>query len=85
MSSTARAVQRTDPAVGAIAISYGGGDQTPNIPTRGLYITVAGTLVVTMLDGTTATLSGLLAGLVYPLCVQKITAAGSTAAGFFLL
>lgn len=80
----ARAVQRTDPAIGATLINYGAGDQEPEVPSRGLYITVAGTLVVTLLDGSTATLSALLAGFVYPIGVRKITQAGSTAAGFLL-
>jgi len=81
----ARAVQRTDPAIGAVAINYGAGDQTPEVPARGFYVTVAGTLVVTLLDGSTAVLSALLAGFVYPIGIRKITQAGSTAAGFLLL
>jgi hypothetical protein len=80
-----RAVQeRSDPAIGAIAISYGGGDQDINVPSRGLYISTAGNLVVLMANGDSVTLTGLLAGVVYPIAIKKITQAGSTAAGLIL-
>ncbi len=84
-SFPARAVQRTDPAIGAVHIDYAAADQDIDAAARGLYITVAGTLVVTLLDGSTATLSALLAGFVYPIGVRQITKAGSTAAGYVLL
>ena len=76
--------ERSDPAIGALAISYGGGDQDINIPARGLYISSAGNLAVVMLNGDSVTLTGLLAGVVYPIAVKKILNAGSTAAGLVL-
>ncbi len=83
---TPRAVKyRSDPAIGAVAISYGGGNQTISQPSRAIYISGAGALVVTMVDGSAATFSGLLAGVVYPFSIQGITQSGSSAAGVILL
>jgi hypothetical protein len=81
---TPRAVHRDDPAIGAVAINYAAADQTPEIPVRGFYITSGTTLVVTMLDGSTATLSGLIPGTVYWIGIRGITKAASTAAGYLL-
>ncbi len=75
----------SDPAIGVVAISYGGGDQVIVKASRGLYVTGAGTLVVTMADGSTATLSGLLAGIVYPFAIAGITQSGSSASGYILV
>lgn len=80
-----RAVQeRSDPAIGALAINYGAGDQDINVPSRGLYISGAGDLVVHMANGDVVTFTGLLAGTVYPIAVKKIVQAASTAAGLVL-
>ncbi len=78
--------ERSDPAMGGIAISYGGGDQVLTDPTiaRGLYISGAGALAVVMANGDVVTLSGLLAGVVYPIAVKQITQSGSSAAGVIL-
>jgi hypothetical protein len=76
---------RRDPAVGIVAIDYSGGNQTPSVPVRGVLVTTAGALSVVMADGTSGTISGLLAGVVYPLAVATVVQSGSTAAGFFLV
>ncbi len=79
-------LDRSDPAMGGIAINYSGGDQVLALPTiaRGLYISGAGALVVVMANGDAVTFSGLLAGIVYPIAVKQITASGSSAAGVIL-
>lgn len=70
----------------AIAINYGGGDQTLTNYSRGVYITTSGTLVVRLADDTAdATFSGLLAGQWYPLCISIIRQTSSTAAGLLLM
>lgn len=76
--------ERSDPAIGAIAIDYAAGDQDITVPSRGLYISSAGDLVVLMANGDAVTLTGLLAGVVYPIAVRKIIQAASTAAGLVL-
>lgn len=50
--------------------------------TRGIYIGGAGDLTVDMGDnGTNITFVGLMAGVLYPFCVQKVYATGTTATG----
>lgn len=72
-------------AVGAAAISYGGGDQEFTRAIRGVYIDTAGHLKVDMLDGTSGvTFSNLAAGAVYSIAITKIYQTGSTAAGLVL-
>lgn len=74
-----------DAAIGAVAISYGGGDQEFTRAVRGIYIGTAGNLKVDMADGTLGvTFSNLAAGSVYALKVTKIYQTGSTAAGLAL-
>ncbi len=73
-----------DPAGGAVAISYGGGDQTITVPSRAVYVSTAGDLKVDMLDGTTVTFTGLLVGMIYPIRFTKIYQTGSTATGLVL-
>lgn len=69
----------------AVAISYGGGDQTLALPGKGLYISTAGNLVVRLRGGATdTTLTGLLVGTVYYFEVVAIRQTGSTAAGLVL-
>lgn len=80
-----RAAAASDPAIGAVAISYGGGDQNLTGFVRGLYITTAGNLNVVFADGSNVTLTGLLAGTVYPFCLTQIKQSSSTAAGFVLI
>jgi hypothetical protein len=76
---------RRDPAVGIVAIDYSSTDHTPSVPVRGILVTSAGALAVVMVDGTSGTLSGLLAGVIYPLAVATVVQSGSSAAGFFLI
>jgi hypothetical protein len=75
----------SDPATGAVAISYGGGNQSLSTWGRGVYISTAGNLAVVMIDGTAVTFTGLLAGTIYPIAIKQVTQAGSTAAGLVLL
>lgn len=79
------AAKRSDPAQGAVAIDYSGGNQTLTTESRGVYIGTAGHLKVDMADGTTVTFSNLAAGTIYPLAFKKIYQTGSTAAGLVLL
>lgn len=74
-----------DPYVGAVAIDYSGGNQVLATHSRGIYVGVGGALAVTFIDGSTATLTGLVAGTVYRLCVKQINQTGSTATGCFAL
>lgn len=76
--------ERDDPAIGAVAIDYGGGDQDITVPARGLYIQTNGNLAVEMVNGDAVTFTGLLAGTIYPVCLRKILQTGSTAAGLVL-
>lgn len=78
-------LQASDPATGAVAISYGGGNQVLTTEARGVYISTAGDLAVVMRDGQAVTFTGLLAGQIYPICITQVTQTGSTAAGLVLL
>jgi hypothetical protein len=81
-----RPEDRSDPAIGVVLINYSSDQDLTGYPIRGFYLTTAGTLKVDMLDGSTATFSGLLAGTVYPFSITKIYSSGSTgAAGYVLL
>lgn len=76
----------SDPATGAVAINYAGGNQTLATCSRGVYIGTAGHLKVDMVDGQTEiTFSNLAAGQIYPFAITKIYQVGSTAAGVVLL
>lgn len=78
-------IRASDPATGAVAIDYSGGNQTLAVEARGIYISTAGHLNVTMRDGQTVLFSNLAAGQVYPFGVTAILQASSTAAGVVLL
>lgn len=56
-------------------------DTTEFRPTRGVYIGVSGDLKATFIDGSSATLTNLAAGVVHPLRVKLINATGTTATG----
>lgn len=74
------------PAIGAYVINYAGGDQDLSTRrVRGIYISTAGTLKVDFANGSTATLSGLAAGAVYPFAITKIYQVGSSAAAGHVL
>lgn len=49
--------------------------------TRGVYLGSAGNMKVTFEYGDTVTFSGLLAGIVYPFCVEKVFSTGTTVSG----
>jgi hypothetical protein len=71
----------SDPAIGAVAISYGGGDQDLSAyPVRGIHCNTAGDFKVDMVDGTTVTIT-CIAGVVYPYRIKTVYQTGSTAAG----
>jgi hypothetical protein len=69
--------------IGAIAISYGSGDQTLSGVPRGVYVAVTGHLKVDMANGTTATWSNLPVGQ-HSMAITKIYQTGSTASGLVL-
>ncbi len=69
-----------DPAIGAVVISYGGGDQTITGHARFLYITTAGNLKVDTARGDVGITLAFVTGLA-PIKVTKIYQTGSTAAG----
>lgn len=65
----------------------GGFDITPNdgadlsVLTRALMVAGAGDVVAVLKDGTTLTLPGLAAGVIYPIRVSRVNATGTTATG----
>lgn len=79
-------VQRVD-ASGQFAVSVTPSD-TVNLTmpsgtsfTKGIYVGVAGDLKVDMADGSTITFTNLASGVVHPLSVKRVYAAGTTATG----
>jgi hypothetical protein len=63
-------------------------NDTTNIapaPCDAFYVGGAGTVVVIDIGGTTLTLTGALAGTVYPLRVMRVLATGTTATGIIAL
>lgn len=79
-------VQENDPAIGAVAISYGSGDQDlSGYRVRGFHVDTAGALKVDMANGSTVTFATLTAGAFYPYAITKIYQTGSAAAGFVLV
>lgn len=49
------------------------------VPSRGLYVGGAGTVKVTMADGSVLTFSGVAAGTILPFIVTRVWAIGTTA------
>lgn len=72
------------PARDAAAITPSDATDLPR-PCRSIYVGSAGNLQVTMVSGATVTLTGLLAGVVYPLRVQRVWATSTTAANLVAL
>ncbi len=70
----------TAPARDADAITPSDTTDLPSA-TRALYVGEAGDLQVQMVSGQTVTLSNVQAGIVYPLRVSRVLAAGTTATG----
>lgn len=63
----------------SIAINVGGGDQTPTLPSAGLYVGGGGNLVCRMRNDTAdTTLTGLLVGTVYQFEISIIRQTGTT-------
>ena len=60
-------------------------DSTVLATTRGLYVGGAGNVAIQAADGTTATLSGVVAGTVLPIQVVKVNATGTTATNIVAL
>jgi len=50
-----------------------------------VYVGVAGAIKALMADGTTATFTNLLAGVMYPLAIKKVFATGTVATGVIAL
>src|SRR5690349_14408729 len=77
------AQRASQPATGGYAFT-GTADATAadwgNSYGRGVYIGTAGDLKVDMMNGTTVTFVGMLAGTVYPIVFKKIYDTGTTAA-----
>lgn len=86
-ANTAAGLVANPTFIGCVLINYGSGDQTftSGVP-RGIYLTTGGTLKVDFANGSTGTLTGLLAGTEYHFAITKIYQTGSaTAAGYVLL
>lgn len=79
-------VQENDPAIGALAINYSGGNQDlSGYRVRGFHVDTAGALKVDMANGSTVTFATLTAGAFYPYAITKIYQVGSAAVGFILV
>lgn len=69
----------------SVAIDFSAADQVLATPSRGLYISTGGTLIVRMRAGAAdTTLAGLVAGKTYDFEIVKIVKAGSDAGGLVL-
>lgn len=68
------------PAQSAAAITPSDSQPLANA-TRAIYIGGAGNLSVSMVDGSSVTLTGLVAGMIYPLRLNQVFATGTTATG----
>ena len=68
----------TDGAViGLVAVTY---DIVQAVPSRGLYVGAAGNATLVMEDGSTMTVVGLVAGMVYPFACVRVSSSGTTIA-----
>ncbi len=68
------------PAQSAVLVTPSDSQSLPNA-TRALYVGGAGNLRVTLVSGDTVTLTGVVAGMIYPLRVSRVLATGTTATG----
>lgn len=69
----------TKPAVDALAVNYGGGDQTLAFPCRGIFVGGAGNLACRLVGASAdVTFTGLSAGVVYPFAISIIRQTNST-------
>ena len=67
------------PLIGAFAITPGASDLAT--VTRAVMVATGGDLAVTMRNGDTVTLPGLVPGLVYPVRLSRVGVSGTTATG----
>ena len=70
-------IDAISPAARAAAVTPA--DATYITPTRGLYVGVSGDVKVIMLDGTTVTFVGLVAGVIHPITCVLIYDTDTTA------
>lgn len=69
----------TAPAIGAAAITPHASTNFPDGPCRGVYVGVAGDVVVVFLNDATATFVGVPAGSILPVNAKRINAVSTTA------
>ena len=72
-------------AAAADAVSVTAGSTITKTPTRALYIGSAGNIKVKMASGNDATLTGLVAGSIYPFAVTYVYSTSTTASGIVAL
>lgn len=72
-----------DPYVGAATVTPS--DSAKIRPTRAIMVGVSGNVAVDMRDGSTVTISGLNAGVIYDLSVTRVYGTGTTATGIIAL
>lgn len=69
----------------SVAVSVGGGDQVLGVCSRYFYAATTGAIVVRLADAAAdTTLSGLLAGTMYPLAIAIVRQTGTTTTGVLL-
>lgn len=76
---TGKALVLSSPITGAVAVTTNDATDLPEV-TLALWISVAGTLKVTMLDGTVVSYANITAGR-HPLRVKRVWATGTSATG----
>jgi hypothetical protein len=80
MSSNVLHVDLSDPAIKIRAITPSDTVAISTGITRGVYCSVGGTATLLFANDTDAVeVAGLLAGVVYPFCIQRVNATGRTA------
>lgn len=78
-------VSSLDPASRGAAVTPADGADL-SFPTRGILVGTAGNIKVDFVDsGTAVVLTGLLAGVIYPLAVRRIYSTGTTATNIVAL
>ena len=66
-------------ALGAVAVTPIDTVDLATVPTKGLYVGVAGNVKVDMADGTTVTFTALSSGMIHPISCKRVYDAGTTA------
>ena len=81
-----RAAELDSPAWTAAAVTPSDGTDLPTAPTRGLYVGSAGNLVVNMAGGgASVTFTGVPAGAILPIRVDRVLATSTTASAIVAL